>query len=147
MAFCWDLLGVRIYERVKSSKYFCHECYFDDKVLLIVTNYNIFLWLAKGYSCNPYGNYVISCSIFFYKNQKKEYKDKTIEIELKWIIVVAVALMFFVWISGIGRLSVSNYDSPWRDAIYNDLVNYSWPVKYPETGYSFVYYYTFWLVF
>lgn len=76
---------------------------------------------------------------------------------LFWIIVIC-ASVFWVYFSGIGGFSFQNWDHIFRNAVYRDLCNYSWPVIYdlslePEnvqkiTGgekSSLTYYFTWWL--
>ena len=61
-----------------------------------------------------------------------------------WFIIFAS----FIWIlsTGIGGFWVQKWDQHARNAVLHDLIDYSWPVIYPETGNALVYYFTFWLV-
>lgn len=68
-----------------------------------------------------------------------------------------IIIVIFIWVyySGIGRLVFQNADHPVRNAIYETLVSYDWPVinydvnyeKFPEgtTATSLIYYIGFWL--
>jgi hypothetical protein len=40
----------------------------------------------------------------------------------------------------------SGYDTPWRNAVYYDLIYQAWPVIYDYSGSALVYYLTYWLV-
>jgi hypothetical protein len=65
----------------------------------------------------------------------------------KWpILFTSLAILLWLWTSGIGGYFVPVYDSPWRLAIFRDLVNFNWPVIYPQTGNGFVYYFMYWMV-
>ena len=79
---------------------------------------------------------------------KKTYKNNkdVIKISVVHFILIAVFLALWVWTTGIGNFFVSSYDHPWRIAIFRDLIDYSWPVIYPETGNALVYYFCYWLV-
>ncbi|MBQ7577757.1 MAG: hypothetical protein IJT21_05790, partial [Synergistaceae bacterium] len=46
-----------------------------------------------------------------------------------WLITCA-ALLFWVFLSGIGGLGFQNWDFTARNPIYHDLCNYKWPVVY-----------------
>jgi len=45
-----------------------------------------------------------------------------------------------------GFISASGIDIPWRNAIYQDLIKYPWPVIYEYSDSALVYYITYWLV-
>lgn len=69
-----------------------------------------------------------------------------ISIPIKHFLFILLFLALWVWTTGIGNFFVSAYDQPWRTAIFRDLVNYHWPVIYPETGNAMVYYLCYWMV-
>jgi hypothetical protein len=52
----------------------------------------------------------------------------------------------FLWValSGIGGFGLQNWDFNFRNAVLHDLVDYSWPVVYPQ-GRILLYYFTYWL--
>lgn len=62
------------------------------------------------------------------------------------LVFASLALLLWLWTSGIGGYFVPSYDYPWRMAIFRDLITYRWPVIYPKTGNAFVYYLMFWLI-
>jgi len=67
--------------------------------------------------------------------------------------MVYTILVVFVWValSGIGGFAFQNTDFHIRNAIFRDLINYHWPVKYftnptdSSISYSLTYYIGFWL--
>lgn len=84
----------------------------------------------------------------YYMVWKQDYKWKTkgMNLPIKTILCIAAAFWVWVMITGSSGVSVSNWDTPWRRAILRDLINYAWPVHYPETGNFLVYYHVFYLV-
>lgn len=55
----------------------------------------------------------------------------------------------WVFLSGVGGYAFQNWDHHWRNAVFHDLINYSWPVYYASTGKGpiqmLVYYMGYWL--
>lgn len=67
---------------------------------------------------------------------------------LLMILFSALLILGMVYLSGIGKLCFQNSDHLWRNAIFDTLVNYSWPVYDVNGGgnpVSLVYYIGFWL--
>lgn len=57
-----------------------------------------------------------------------------------------VCLLLWVAYSGLGGLFFQTGDIHYRNAVFRDLINYPWPVIYPETQNALFYYLIFWLV-
>lgn len=81
---------------------------------------------------------------------KKDYWDNTDTVELPVLHFILIAVVFGLWIvlsgsCGVGD-STSNFDIPWRTALLRDLIDYDWPVYYPETGANLSYYFIFWMI-
>ncbi|MDD5368017.1 MAG: hypothetical protein PHQ40_02935 [Anaerolineaceae bacterium] len=64
----------------------------------------------------------------------------------KWI-VAGLILGIWVFLSGIGGYTFQNTDFQIRNAIFRDLIQYHWPVIYPNSGNptELVYYIGYWL--
>jgi len=79
---------------------------------------------------------------------KKDYWDNSdcIEMSVGILIGAVVVFTFWVMISGNCHISVGNVDTIWRNTSLCDLVNYDWPVYYPDTNGYFCYYFIFWLI-
>ncbi len=74
-------------------------------------------------------------------HQTSQPKDST---QMIAIFVLGIWVLF----SGIGGLAFQNHDFHWRNAIFRDLIQFHWPVVYPDTGQgpaALVYYFGFWL--
>lgn len=103
-----------------------------------------FGWLRWYYAC------LFSAVLLagFYLVWKQDYKWKTQSLDVPLKTMLCVAFVFWMWvmITGSSGVSASNWDTPWRRAILRDLINYEWPVYYPETGNFLVYYHVFYLV-
>ncbi len=68
------------------------------------------------------------------------------------LIVGLVILGFWVFLSGIGGFAFQNQDHFARNAIFKDLINFNWPVYYPESenlltnsSNALIYYVGYWL--
>lgn len=72
--------------------------------------------------------------------------QERIVVPVYHFLVIAILFLVWVWTTGIGNFFVSAYDHPWRIAIFRDLINFSWPVVYTETGNALVYYLLYWMV-
>lgn len=79
---------------------------------------------------------------------KKDYWNNKdyIEIPLGFFIATGAAFAFWIFISGSCYTSVAKCDIIWRTTTLRDLVNYDWPVYYPETNSYLCYYFAFWMV-
>lgn len=79
---------------------------------------------------------------------KKDYFNNNSEISLplKHLIGVGVVILIWTWLSGQGGFFYQTGDNHWRNAIFRDLINFDWPVVYPETGNALVYYLMHWIV-
>ncbi|MCR1842976.1 hypothetical protein [Murimonas intestini] len=83
-----------------------------------------------------------------WKMLKKDYFGHmgVLEVPRKALIVSCILLLTWVWVSGNGGFFYQTWDQHWRNAVLRDLINYSWPVVYPETGGGLVYYLMHWIV-
>ncbi len=79
---------------------------------------------------------------------KKDYWKNEDKIELPVFHFALIVIVFGIWIIFAGNcgIGVSNYDTKWRTAILRDLIEYDWPVYYPETGSNLCYYFVFWMI-
>lgn len=81
----------------------------------------------------------------FYFMKRRYKEDEYFSIELKAVVLIAAAVAVWVFLSGIGGYFYQSWDFHGRNMIFRDLVEYSWPVIYPETGNALVYYHIFWM--
>ena len=79
---------------------------------------------------------------------KKDYLNNTIEISIpiKHLISISIVILIWTWLSGQGGFFYQTWDHHWRNAIFRDLINFQWPVIYPETGNALVYYIMHWII-
>lgn len=83
----------------------------------------------------------------FYFLLKQRYNQKIyISMSKKTFFLLVLIIMFWVFLSGIGGYFYQRWDWHGRNAVLHDLINYTWPVVYPETGNALVYYFIFWMV-
>lgn len=67
----------------------------------------------------------------------------TLTVSWKKLSFILAILLLWCILSGVGRYTWQNEDHYWRNAIFNDLVNYDWPVS--NASYNLCYYFGFWL--
>lgn len=78
---------------------------------------------------------------------RKRYKEvQHFYIEPIALLAIIVAIIVWVYLSGVGGYFCQRQDWHYRNALLRDLIDYTWPVIYPETGNGLVYYCTFWMV-
>lgn len=79
---------------------------------------------------------------------KKDYLNNKVEISLpiKHLIGISLVILIWTWLSGQGGFFYQTNDQHWRNAIFRDLINFEWPVIYPDTGNALVYYLMHWIV-
>lgn len=61
------------------------------------------------------------------------------------LLLIAGTVLLWTFLGGMNGFLYQNSDWPWRNAIFHDLINYRWPVVYPETGSTITYYIGFWM--
>lgn len=77
---------------------------------------------------------------------KSEYSSGGfIEIDTAAFLAILVITGIWVYTSGVGGYWPQRADWYWRNAIFRDLVEYSWPVEYPHTGNVLNYYFNYFL--
>lgn len=79
-----------------------------------------------------------------------------VHLKRREILLTVIIISIWVWLSGIGGFAFQNWDHHFRNALFRDLINYSWPVYYSDNMgnltsgsdtqlYTLVYYIGFWL--
>ena len=72
-------------------------------------------------------------------------KDNT---TISTTVIIFAIVLFAVYLSGVGKLTYQNLDHYWRNAIFDTLCDYSWPVydvSSDGNNVSLVYYISYWL--
>jgi hypothetical protein len=81
----------------------------------------------------------------------KSSDDSSFVLSRRLLIISILIILFWVGLSGIGGFAFQNADFHIRNAIFHDLINNGWPVKYhtnisdPSITYSLTYYIGYWL--
>ncbi len=68
-----------------------------------------------------------------------------VRISWKTIALVFGVSMIWTYLGGMNGYFYQSWDWAWRNAVYFDLIEYDWPVVYPQTGAALVYYLGHWL--
>ncbi len=86
------------------------------------------------------------------KNWRRSTNDRpSWSVSRRALGMTVLVVVLWVVLSGIGGFAFQNTDFHIRNAIFRDLINYSWPVKYftdpaaPSVPYTLTYYIGFWL--
>lgn len=79
---------------------------------------------------------------------RKDEDKRQLKISLKEIIVLALVMTAWCFLTGIGGFMASKNDIFWRNPIYGDIIFKDWPVTYdgPLKGFGLSYYMGYWLV-
>lgn len=85
------------------------------------------------------------CFLMFFCFYKTTSVIGGIELSISYKKLFSILLILLLWsiLSGVGRYVWQNEDHYWRNAIFNDLVCYDWPVI--NSGNSLCYYFGYWL--
>lgn len=63
----------------------------------------------------------------------------------KLLLGLALAALVWCYLAGLGGFYYQSPDHHWRNAVFHDLINYAWPVRYGFGDTALVYYIGFWL--
>ena len=103
-----------------------------------------FLAWLKWYIGIPMAGMIITALYFL---TKREYTgDYALVLPLRTLVLGVFALAIFLWLTGQGGFFFQYSDNHWRNALFFDLVEYDWPLIYPQTQNALVYYFLHWLV-
>lgn len=123
-------------------------------------NYSSMMMLALIYLCTPivvffftwlywWGGCFLSVLLITAVCYGRSYLcDSMSEVSLGlWHLGAALLTGAFLLLTAHGGfIGAIGVDIPFRDAMYNDLLTYPWPLYYPDSGSAFVYYHVYWLV-
>ena len=79
------------------------------------------------------------------RNNAGKHAVKELVLSRAQLLGLILVILLWTWLGGLNGLFYQTADWPWRNAVYHDLVEKSWPVVYPEKGSALVYYIGFWL--
>lgn len=89
---------------------------------------------------------VMLCLYVLARQQRTENFENSINIKKSQLFWALFLSIFVMWISGIGGYVVQSFDHSVRNAIFRDLINYSWPVYNAEHDWYMSYYIAFWML-
>lgn len=93
---------------------------------------------------------IISVVLFAYAIYCGYFKNNTFHLKSllnskRVLIIILVISLVWCYFAGIGGLWYQSNDHHWRNAIFRDLISYSWPVYYRSIDVALVYYIGLWL--
>lgn len=113
--------------------------------ILIVPILIFFMGWLKFYLAVLFSAILLIGAYFVMKRDYWNIRDE-IEISICDLLFAVVVFAFWVFISGNCYTSFGEVDIIWRNAMLYDLVNYDWPVYYPDKNGYLCYYFVFWIV-
>ena len=115
--------------------------------LYLILPYMIFLitWV-KYFISIPSLILVIIATYFTIKDTKKHY-NILYNFNLFSLILLFIIITVWVIILGVGNICLPSGDTIYgRYAVFKDLIEFPFPIIYPENGYGFVYYFAHWII-
>ena len=115
--------------------------------LYLILPYMIFLitWV-KYFISIPSLILVIIATYFTIKDTKKHY-NISYNFNLFSLILLFIVITIWVIILGVGNICLPSGDTIYgRYAVFKDLIEFPFPIIYPENGYVFVYYFAHWII-
>ena len=115
--------------------------------LYLILPYMIFLitWIKYIISI-PTLILVIIATYFTIKDTKKHY-NISYNFNLFSLILLFIVITIWVIILGVGNICLPSGDTIYgRYAVFKDLIEFPFPIIYPENGYGFVYYFAHWII-
>lgn len=96
---------------------------------------------CQWYFALPLTALIVYC---LYRQWRRGSKDALV-ISTHQLCLSMFVCLVLMWLCGIGGYMVQSNDHYWRNAMFRDLVNYSWPVYDAQTGLTKSYYLAFWM--
>ncbi len=75
-----------------------------------------------------------------------ETVNKNWRLPWRFLFFLTVVATIWCFLAGIGYFYYQSFDYHFRNAVFRDLINYSWPVFYDKADTPLVYYMGFWLL-
>lgn len=89
---------------------------------------------------------LLFCAYRIFQHVKKNVGTSSLCIG-RYHVFSLLLILLFLFITGHGGfIGTNGVDIPWRDAIYNDLIRYPWPIVYEHSHTMLIYYLTYWLL-
>lgn len=103
------------------------------------------LGFLRWYVALPAACVLLLGFLYACRNNSGKHSVQSIAISRTQFCGLIGVILLWTWLGGMNGLFYQTGDWPWRNAIYHDLVEKSWPVFYPEKSSALVYYFGFWL--
>ncbi len=120
--------------------------------LYVLLPFFIFLlgW-CRWYVAAPGAVILVYCFFRMMKNLPELWEPMWTPGEREKMVFIFLLIVFWVYFSGVGKLVFQNTDHDWRNAIFEALVNHSWPaakavqIDGTVSNHALVYYIGFWM--
>lgn len=147
------LFGSKAAEIIKSSKIYNINISLNISIFIIlgylflIIPYCLFLIIwTKYYISIPLIIILLITMCIIVNDATKNFND-VFNLNLFILLTIILIIISFVIISGIGEIFPQSGDMRnGRNAVFRDLINFSWPIIYPKNGYGFVYYFAHWVI-
>ena len=147
------LFGSKAAEIIKSSKIYNINISLNINIFiilgylfLIIPHFLFLIIWAKYYISIPLVIILLIVLGVMINDTIKNFND-VFNVNLFILLTIILIIISFVIISGIGEIFPQSGDMKnVRNAVFRDLINFSWPLIYPKNGYGFVYYFAHWVI-
>ncbi|AGA66606.1 hypothetical protein BPP43_06860 [Brachyspira pilosicoli P43/6/78] len=140
-------------------KYKSDSAFFDKNINIKLSTMMIMGYL---YLILPYMIFVVTWTKYFVsipitismiillyvliKDSINNYNN-ILKINIYTLCAIIFISILFILITGVGEVFDQSYDAlSGRNAVFRDLVNFSWPLIYSENGFGFVFYFAHWVI-
>ena len=116
-------------------------------VLLLPELFFLLTWVRPVFSLPSCLALAVAFILYAKKDHKKTHlSEDCSEFSFYTLAACLCCALLWTFFSGIGGFFYQNEDFYGRNAIFHDLLNYAWPVCFPETNYALTYYIGFWIL-
>ena len=121
-------------------KFFVTSAY----VYMVLPIVIFFITWLKWYIGIPMAGMLLLALYWLIQNEYTE--NLALVLPMRTILGGILFLAIFLWLTGQGGFFFQYSDNHWRNALFFDLIEYDWPLIYPQTKHALVYYFLHWLV-
>ena len=114
--------------------------------LLLPELFFLALWVRPAFALPCIAALAAAFLLYARKERMPMREETRLEISVFALLACLACALLWTFLSGIGGFFYQNEDFYGRNAIFHDLLNYSWPVRFPGTDFALTYYIGFWIL-
>ena len=94
----------------------------------------------------PMAAALAAACVLFTRETLRHRREDVFELSGFALAAVICCALLWTFLAGQGGYFFQNEDHYGRNAIFHDLIHYSWPVRFPDTSYALTYYVNYWML-